>query len=231
MSILNFNWIFGTRSDDNEKGTNDADVFVGCKGDDTFVGFDGNDFIVGGKGEDRLIGGRGDDFVFGGRGEDYVSGGLDDDWLFGGKGDDYIIDYSGNNFINAGRGDDTIVVGDGHNILAGGSGSDTFILTNRYPVNAADEPVAINDIEIQTEILDFNIFQDKIVIDVGQDSNADGVRDDFAVSQSDFDLSYNEFGWAVFSSDIYNVELTLKGISSSHIDYVEDNSIDIFSFS
>ncbi|WP_117234596.1 calcium-binding protein [Vibrio maerlii] len=229
MSI--FNRIFGTRSHDNERGTNEADIFVGKRGNDEFVGYNGDDFIFGGRGDDRLIGGRGDDLVAGGRGNDYVSGGLDNDWLFGGSGDDFIIDYSGNNFISGGRGNDTIVVGDGHNVLAGGFGSDTFVLTNRYAVGAADEPVSTNDIEIKAEILDFNIFQDKIVLDLGLDTNNDNARDSFATSQADFDISYNAQGWAVISSDEYNIELTLNGINSSYMSYAENNNIDIFSFS
>ncbi|MDF5393681.1 calcium-binding protein, partial [Vibrio parahaemolyticus] len=52
----------------------------------------------------------------------------------------------------------------------------------------------------------------------------------FLDSADDLTLSYNECGWAVFSSDEYNVEVTLNGVSSAYINYAEQNGIDIFDF-
>ncbi|WP_321464022.1 calcium-binding protein [uncultured Vibrio sp.] len=235
MSKIAFtlNWIFGTCDDDNIKGTNSSDtsdIFFGSGGKDNFVGFDGNDYIFGGWSEDTLFGGRGNDFVSGGFGNDYVSGGLGNDSLFGGFGDDIIFDYSGNNFISGGWGNDTIVIGDGESVLSGGVGKDSFVFTNRMAIGVPDQPVSSNDIDVQAEVLDFNIFHDKLVFDFGRDTNDDGIRDMFLDSADDLTLSYNECGWAVFSSDEYNVEVTLNGITSNYIDYAEHKGIDLFEF-
>ncbi|MEZ9081943.1 calcium-binding protein [Vibrio harveyi] len=230
---LDLNWIFGTAADDDLTGTlgsNTTDIFVGFGGDDKFVGYGGNDYVYGGRGDDHLLGGRGNDLISGGSGDDFLSGGLGNDLLFGGCGDDTIFDYSGNNFINAGWGDDTVVVGDGHSVIAGGCGDDTFVMTNRLAIGVPDQPVSSNDIEVKAEILDFNICHDKLVFDMGLDTNDDGIRDTFLDSADDLTLSYNDFGWAVFSSDQFNVEVTLKGIDAGYINYVEHHGIDIFDF-
>ena len=230
---LDLNWIFGTSEDDNmtgTKGSDTNDVFIGFGGDDKFVGFGGDDYVFGGWGDDTLLGGRGNDLLVGGSGNDYLSGGLGNDSLFGGCGDDIIFDYSGNNFINAGWGNDTVVVGDGHSVIAGGCGSDTFVMTNRLAIGVPDQPVSSNDIEVKAEILDFNICHDKLVFDMGLDTNDDGIRDTFLDSADDLTLSYNDFGWAVFSSDEFNVEVTLKGIDAGYMNYIEHYNIDIFDF-
>ena len=187
-------------------GTSEDDNMTDTKGSDTsdvFIGFGGNDKFVG----------------FGG-----------DDYVFGGCGDDIIFDYSGNNFINAGWGNDTVVVGDGNSVIAGDCGSDTFVMTNRLAIGVPDQPVSSNDIEVKAEILDFNICRDKLVFDVGLDTNDDGIRDTFLDSADDLILSYNDFGWAVFSSDEFNVEVTLKGIDSGYMNYIEHYNINIFDF-
>lgn len=230
---LDLNWIFGTSEDDNmtgTKGSDTSDVFIGFGGDDKFVGFGGDDYVFGGWGDDTLLGGRGNDLLAGGSGNDYLSGGLGNDSLFGGCGDDIIFDYSGNNFINAGWGNDTVVVGDGNSVIAGGCGSDTFVMTNRLAIGVPDQPVSSNDIEVKAEILDFNICHDKLVFDMGLDTNDDGIRDTFLDSADDLTLSYNDYGWAVFSSDEFNVEVTLKGIDAGYMNYIEHYNIDIFDF-
>ncbi|MCS0370123.1 calcium-binding protein [Vibrio diabolicus] len=235
MSMLNLdlNWIFGTSQDDNmtgKKGSETTDIFFGFCGDDKFVGYGGNDVVFGGWGDDTLLGGRGNDFVSGGFGNDFLSGGLGNDKLFGGCGDDTIFDYSGNNYLSGGWGNDTLVVGDGESVLSGGCGDDTFVLTNRLAIGVPDQPVSSNDIDIKADIVDFNIFHDKLVFDMGRDTDNDGIRDTFLDSADDLTLSYNECGWAVFSSDEYNVEVTLNGVSSAYINYAEQNGIDIFDF-
>jgi Ca2+-binding RTX toxin-like protein len=230
---LTLNWIFGTSEDDSMtgiKGSDTTDIFFGFCGSDKFVGFDGNDYIFGGWGDDTLLGGRGNDFIAGGFSSDYLSGGLGNDSLFGGFGDDVIVDYSGNNFISGGWGNDTIVIGDGHSVLSGGLGSDTFVFTNRMAIGVPDQPVSSNEISVEAEILDFDIFRDKLVFDFGRDIDDDGIRDTFLDSADDLTLSYNESGWAVFSSDVYNVEVTLNGVTSSYIDYAEHKGIDLFEF-
>ena len=230
---LDLNWIFGTSENDNMtgiKGSNSSDVFFGFGGDDKFVGFGGNDYVFGGCGDDKLLGGRGNDQLVGGHGDDYLSGGLGNDSLFGGCGDDTIFDYSGNNFIDAGWGNDTVVVGDGHSAIAGGCGADEFVMTNRLAINVPDQPVSSNDIEVKADILDFNICQDKLVFDMGMDTNNDGIRDTFLDSADDLTLSYNNFGFAVFSSDEFNVDVTLWGVDACQMNYVEYYDIDIFDF-
>ncbi|MDV6251809.1 calcium-binding protein [Vibrio sp. EA2] len=232
-TALTLNWIFGTCNDDNmtgTKGTDTTDIFFGFGGKDNFVGFDGDDYIFGGWSEDSLFGGRGNDFISGGFGNDYLSGGLGNDTLFGGFGDDIIFDYSGNNFISGGWGNDTIVIGDGESVLSGGFGNDSFVLTNRMAIGVPDQPVSSNDIDVKAEVLDFNIFHDKLVFDFGHDTNDDGIRDTFLDSADDLTLSYNESGWAVFSSDEYNVEVTLNGVTSNYIDYADHKGIDLFEF-
>ncbi|UYI46055.1 calcium-binding protein [Vibrio natriegens] len=232
-TALTLNWIFGTCDDDNmtgTKGTDTTDIFFGFGGKDNFVGFDGNDYIFGGWSEDSLFGGRGNDFISGGFGNDYLSGGLGNDSLYGGFGDDIIFDYSGNNFISGGWGNDTIVIGDGESVLSGGFGADSFVFTNRMAIGVPDQPVSSNDIEVKAEILDFNIFSDKLAFDFGRDTNGDGICDTFLDSVDELDLSYNECGWAVFSSDEYNVEVTLNGVTSSYIDYADHKGIDLFEF-
>ena len=232
-TALTLNWIFGTSDDDNmtgTKGTDTTDIFFGFGGKDNFVGFDGNDYVFGGWGEDSLFGGRGNDFISGGFGNDYLSGGLGNDSLYGGFGDDIIFDYSGNNFISGGWGNDTIVLGDGESVLSGGFGADSFVFTNRMAIGVPDQPVSSNDIEVKAEVLDFSIFSDKLVFDFGRDTNGDGIRDTFLDSEDDLDLSYNECGWAVFSSDEYNIEVTLNGVTSSYIDYADHKGIDLFEF-
>lgn len=152
------------------------------------------------------------------------------DYVFGGCGDDIIFDYSGNNFINAGWGNDTVAVGDGNSVIAGDCGSDTFVMTNRLAICVPDQPLSSNDIEVKAEILDFNICHDKLVFDVGLDTNDDGIRDTFLDSADDLILPYNDFGWAVFSSDEFNVEVTLKGIDAGYMNYIEHYNINIFDF-
>ncbi|MDW3116000.1 calcium-binding protein, partial [Vibrio sp. 1727] len=165
-----------------------------------------------------------------GFGNDFISGGLGNDSLFGGCGDDVIFDYSGNNFLSGGWGNDTLVVGDGESVLSGGCGDDTFVFTNRLAIGVPDQPVSSNDIEIEADVLDFNIFHDKLVFDLGKDTDGDGIRDTFLDSADDLTLSYNECGWAVFSNEEYNVEVTLNGVNSAYINYAEHHGIDIFEF-
>lgn len=230
---LDLNWIFGTSGDDDltgTKGSETTDIFFGFGGNDKFVGYGGNDYIFGGWGDDTLLGGRGNDFISGGFGNDFISGGLGNDSLFGGCGDDVIFDYSGNNFLSGGWGNDTLVIGDGESVLSGGCGDDTFVFTNRLAIGVPDQPVSSNDIEIEADVLDFNIFHDKLVFDLGKDTDGDGIRDAFLDSADDLTLSYNECGWAVFSNEEYNVEVTLNGVNSAYINYAEHHGIDIFEF-
>ncbi len=52
----NFNFIQGSKGDDELRGGNAHDTIVGDDGDDTIIGGDGNDFIIGGSGNDTLTG-------------------------------------------------------------------------------------------------------------------------------------------------------------------------------
>ncbi|OHY93675.1 hcalcium-binding protein [Vibrio rotiferianus] len=228
-----YNWIFGTAEEDDVKGTVDSftpDVFVGDSGDEKFVGFGGNDYIDGNGGNDYLLGGKGEDHVSGGSGNDYLSGGLGDDFLYGGEGDDILFDYSGNNFLNAGLGNDKLIVGDGNSTLAGGSGNDEFVFSNRLSVKTPEGIITSNEIEIKAEVLDFNIFEDKLTFDLGRDTDGDGKRDSFLESEQQLELSFNEYGWAVYSSDEFNIEVTLKGVDQAYVDYMSNKDINIFDF-
>ncbi|HDY8105398.1 TPA: calcium-binding protein [Vibrio vulnificus] len=205
-TTVDLNWIFGTAQDDDLKGTvgsETTDIFFGFGGDDKFVGFGGNDYIFGGWGNDTLLGGRGNDFISGGSGNDFLSGGL---------------------------GNDTLVVGHGDSMLSGGCGKDTFVLTNHLPINVHDQQVPVNDIEVKAEILDFNLCYDKISFNIGKDTDGDGIRDTFLQSRDELDLSFNQWGDAVFSSEEWGVELTLTGISQYDMNWIDHYGIELFDF-
>ncbi|MEJ3626695.1 calcium-binding protein [Vibrio vulnificus] len=176
---------------------------VGSETTDIFFGFGGDDKFVGFGGNDYIFGGWGNDTLLGGRGNDFISGG----W-----------------------GNDTLVVGHGDSMLSGGCGKDTFVLTNHLPINVHDQQVPVNDIEVKAEILDFNLCYDKISFNIGKDTDGDGIRDTFLQSRDDLDLSFNQWGDAVFSSEEWGVELTLTGVSQYDMNWIDHYGIELFDF-
>jgi len=104
---------FGTKKNDDLKGTDRLDIMFGKKGDDILDGGDGKDFLFGGKGNDKLFGGEGNDFLFGGKGDDYLDGGAGSDYLFGDKGNDTFNFTASENlgakdYYDGGKGFDTL---------------------------------------------------------------------------------------------------------------------------
>ncbi len=148
MSKLKRFITFGTKKNDDLKGTDRLDILFGKKGDDILDGGGGKDFLFGGKGNDKLFGGEGNDWLFGGKGKDQLFGDEGNDKLFGGKGNDYLDGGAGSDYLFGDKGNDTFNFTASENIGAkdhydGGKGYDTLKLT----LTAAEAKLAEGEIE------------------------------------------------------------------------------------
>ncbi|WP_181017964.1 VCBS domain-containing protein, partial [Sneathiella aquimaris] len=65
----------GNTTNNDIRGTEEADIIYGFSGEDTLNGEGGDDTLYGGNGDDQLIGGSGDDVLVGGNGADILVGG------------------------------------------------------------------------------------------------------------------------------------------------------------
>ncbi|WP_380940665.1 Calx-beta domain-containing protein [Sphingomonas floccifaciens] len=133
---------------------------VGGNGAGSIIGTEGEDYLAGGNGADTLTGLAGHDLLVGGNGDDRLFGGADRDVLYGDGGNDLLDGGSGNDVLFGGKGSDT---------LTGGSGADRFHFAK---ADGADV------------ITDFNVMEDRIVLDGVQlskatygDVNRDGIVD------------------------------------------------------
>lgn len=147
MSKFKRSLIFGTKKDDDLRGSDRTDIIFGKKGDDILDGRGGKDFLFGGKGNDQLFGGDGNDFLFGGKGNDQLFGGDGNDFLFGGKGNDFLDGGAGSDYLFGDKGDDTFNFNLSENDGAkdyydGGKGKDTLQLTlTRAQFDAAETEI------------------------------------------------------------------------------------------
>lgn len=120
--------------------------------------------------EDTIYGMSGSDRIFGLDGADNLFGGSGSDSLFGGEGRDELYGDTGSDTLDGGAGDDVLFGGSGSDVLIGGEGADDFVVA---PGSGSDE------------IMDFELFVDRLVLDQGasiksiaqRDVNGDGVLD------------------------------------------------------
>ncbi|MEX0301453.1 MAG: LamG-like jellyroll fold domain-containing protein, partial [Leisingera sp.] len=99
---------FGSRSGDDLRGGDGADVLIARGGDDRAYGRDNDDLLRGGSGDDSLYGEAGKDKLFGETGNDKLAGGALRDYLFGGDGNDTLYGEDGNDLLYGGLGDDRL---------------------------------------------------------------------------------------------------------------------------
>lgn len=114
----------------------------------SITGGSGNDILRGTAAADRILGGNGNDTLYGFAGNDVLDGQNGNDTLIGG---------SGNDTLSGGAGNDTLVGGLGNDTLTGSSGSDRFIFDTNTIYNQSTIGIDV--------IRDFNVVQDKIVLD------------------------------------------------------------------
>ena len=171
----------GDKRDNNIQAGFADDKVRGFAGDDRLNGLAGNDRILGDDGNDTLIGARGNDTLLGQDGDDFLQGRPGFDILLGGRGDDTLNGGQGRDRLNGGPGDDE---------LTGGASIDRFIFNTNKEFNSQD---------IGTDrITDFNIGQDRILLDLDTftalDSSADAglSEDDFATVSSESDAETAE---------------------------------------
>jgi serralysin len=176
-------------------------VRIGGSGADSLNGTSGLDLLFGGKGSDVLNGQGGNDVLVGGDGADKLDGGAGNDVLFGGAGNDQL---------RGGAGNDALFGGAGSNQLWGGAGADSF----HFGCNAGTA----------TTIYDFNVTEDKIVLDDGarivgskvQDVDRDGVRDLV------LKLSTNESVTLLGVSNAAQVQVAISDAALGHLDGLLD---------
>uniref|UniRef100_A0AAN0NJH5 M10 family metallopeptidase C-terminal domain-containing protein n=1 Tax=Yoonia rhodophyticola TaxID=3137370 RepID=A0AAN0NJH5_9RHOB len=156
--ILNFENIIGGRGDNTLIGSSGDNRIEGNRGDDDHYGGAGNDYILGSTGVDFFDGGDGIDTidfsyssgaftinlaasnaVFSGGTVEQV---VDFENIVGGSGDNGLIGSDAANVINGMSGNDT---------LTGGGGADYFAFGANFGTDT---------------ITDFEIFHDRIVIDI-----------------------------------------------------------------
>ena len=140
----------------------------------TIKGGSGGDMLMGDRdlsgSEDTISGMSGNDRLFGLDGADDLFGGSGNDTLFGGEGRDELFGDSGSDTLEGGAGDDRLTGGSGNDVMTGGEGSDAFIVA---PGSGSDR------------VLDFELFEDRLVLDGGavinsiaqRDVNGDGLFD------------------------------------------------------
>ena len=87
-TIIGFNNIRGSNSEDFLIGDENANTFYANAGRDTLYGAGGNDKLYGGSGNDIIYGGEGNDSLYGDADNDFLQGGLGNDYLDGGLGED-----------------------------------------------------------------------------------------------------------------------------------------------
>ncbi|WP_039163913.1 LamG-like jellyroll fold domain-containing protein [Leisingera sp. ANG-M1] len=99
---------FGSRSSDDLRGSDGADVLIALGGNDKVYGKDNDDLLKGGYGDDSLYGGDGTDRLLGQSGDDMLAGGSSRDYLYGGNGHDRLYGEDGNDWLYGGLGDDRL---------------------------------------------------------------------------------------------------------------------------
>jgi Ca2+-binding RTX toxin-like protein len=148
-AIANFEYVDGSKLDDNITGDGGDNQLRGQDGNDTIVGGAGNDNISGGRGADNLDGGDGIDQVIYGDSDapvsvnlttngvdggyatgdaisnfEYASGSIFDDSLRGDDGANHLRGQLGNDILSGEAGNDNIFGGGGADTLDGGDGID-----------------------------------------------------------------------------------------------------------
>ncbi len=142
--LLSIERVIATDQNDDLRGDNSDNIFIGNGGDDKIDGLGGDDTLLGGSGSDQLSGGDGDDFISGGDGDDTLKGGEGNDVFSGGDGKD-SLDFSDlQNMINVDL-SLGIAVGEGNDTI---SGIENIIGTNqgdRLVGNSFENSIKGND--------------------------------------------------------------------------------------
>ena len=144
QSVLNFENVIGTATNDQISGTAGAnrlegaaghdrlfgqgghDRLFGGVGNDTLLGHDGNDVLNGDDGRDNLSGGNGADTLNGGGHADTINGGDSGDQILAGAGHDVVNGGMHSDFVNGNSGNDTINGAHGADTLYGAAGDDVI---------------------------------------------------------------------------------------------------------
>ena len=208
-------WGFG--GNDYLEGGKGEDKLFGGDGNDWLVGGDGNDELYGGHGNDQLDGGAGDDLLNGGSGNDTLNGGADNDTLNSGLGDDTLNGGGGNDTLNGGAGNDTLNGGSGNDTLNGGNGNDTLNGgggTDTLTGGAGADRFVFGGGAMT--VTDFNILQDKLVLNTRHYKNKQAVIDDFA---DDGILNNIKGGGSITLKGVTNLigsQIVLNGAALAH---------------
>ncbi len=175
-----FDFIVGSRADDQVFGNGGRDVLLGRSGWDQLNGGDGNDLLKGGagndilsggSGRDVLVGGRDDDLLFGDDGRDILKGGSGTDQLEGGSGRDTLFGGADSDHLTGGDGRDRLYGNSGNDVLAGGTGRD-------HLVGGRGEDVFVFATGDQRDrIVDFDIDDDSLALKIDGIDSLDAVLD------------------------------------------------------
>jgi len=216
--------LIGSADDDSElKPQDQADRLFGGDGDDSFVLGWGNDLGVGGDGDDSFDlgpdrkpgqqGGEGNDIIRGEGGNDTITEDLGNDNLFGNSGDDILRGGVGNDVLSGGAGDDVLFGADGRDKMRGGDGQDVFLFRREIYAETKSDPRT--DV---TRIADFDLAQDRIVIDIGKDFDPKTAYHWFMehAAQVAFATVYtDDAGWSVMLNNTRIGELTVENFMVS----------------
>ncbi len=175
---LNYDVIYGSKSNDILNGNKITDTIYGGNGNDTINGNNGNEKLFGGAGNDSINGGLGNDKIYGNDGKDKLVGGDGNDWLYGGLGID---------------------------ALYGGVGADRFIFDTTLNSLNADRIFDFNTKDKDKIVLDDEIFEGLTVLLDGSLSKNDFLQNnDVAGFQSrdyEGDIIYQKLTGNIYYDD------------------------------
>jgi hypothetical protein len=160
------------------------------------------DTITGTAGEDKLFGLIGNDTLFGLGGQDELWGAIGNDRLFGGDGNDLLSGGLGNDILDGGANNDRLSGDGGNDTLTGGAGRDIF----------AFGFLAGND-----TIIDFNVGEDKILLESGVNILRTRVRDVNRDGTDDLELTLSGGG-----------SVTLLGVNDFDVVNFQQDRLPIF---
>lgn len=121
-SVVEWDGLIGTPSNDKLTGTAGDDVIDGNDGHDNIKAGDGDDIIYMGKGNDKVHAGNGNNIVFAEVG--LIDDNDGNDRVTAGSGDDFIASGTGNDIVRAGDGNNVVIGGEGNDIITTGAGDD-----------------------------------------------------------------------------------------------------------
>jgi len=205
----------GGNGDDSIDGYGGDDLLEGGAGHDRILGYDGDDTLDGGENNDSLSGSGGNDSIIGGDGDDTLDAGYGQDTLEGGAGNDRLYSYHDSNtstianYLSGGDGNDTLEAGGGYDTLDGGSGDDyinvgrtvgTIVVragagNDTLYLPAYDTSTSNYDIDMGTGADEVQVRSSSVdVVDLGADSDGDGVLSAYGYLNSFDGDTYLNFG-------------------------------------